>query len=139
MKTTLTVLLFGLLLCGCSQKETAKHYPKGTLVFSGYSSPESSFESYVWAMTKGDKTVYLQSMAPDVRKKFEEHLAGKTDAEIKEEFAKGMGFPGYTVQKQDAISADEVVLEIMLDGDNKVEKLSLKKIGSEWKLAGGSD
>src|ERR1035437_8574588 len=107
MKTTLTVLLLGLLLCGCSQKQAAKHYPKDTLVFSGYSSPESTFESYVWAMTKGDKTIFLQCMPPDARENFEKHLTGETDAQIKEEFAKGMAFPGYTIQKREVISADE--------------------------------
>ena len=134
MKNILIIVLSGFALCGCSKKETAKHYPKDTLVFSGYASPDSACESFTWAVSKGDKAVILQSMAPAARDGFEKHLAGKTDAQIKEEITKGMGFPGYTVQKREIISDDEVILDIMVDGADQIQKMDLKKIGSEWKL-----
>jgi hypothetical protein len=88
-------------------------------------------------MTKGDKTVMLQSLTPEARKEWEKMLAGKTDEQMKSEAAKGAAkIQGYTVQKREVVSADEVVVHFSMIGSDQVLKMDVRKIGSDWKIAG---
>ena len=136
MKTTFTILLFGLLLCGCTKKQATNNYPKESLAFAGYTRPEAALESWAWAMTKGDKTVMLQSLTPEAQIKWQKILAGMTDAELKAQAAEGVAkIQGYIVQKREVVSDDEVVLHITMMGSDQVQKYDMKKIGSEWRFA----
>lgn len=111
-------------------------YPRASLAFAGYASPESAMESWVWAMTKGDKTVMLQSLTPEASKGRQE-LAGKAESKMRAEFAKnGSDFTGYTIQKRKAISDNEVVLHVTMFGSDQVQKYDIRKVGSDWKLNG---
>src|SRR6185503_9981007 len=111
MKTLLIIIGLGLASVGFSQ--TTNDYPKDALKFAGYASPDSALETWTWAMTKGDKTVMLQSLTPEARKEWEKLLAGKTDEQMKSEAAKGAAnLSGYTIQKREVISADEIVVHI---------------------------
>ena len=137
MKTTLTILLSGLLLCGCSKKQATNDYPKASWAFAGYASPEAAQESWTWALAKGDKTAMLQSLTPEAQKEWQKMLAGMTDEQMKAQAAQGAAkLPGYTIQKREVVSDDEVVLHITMMGSDQVQKYDMKKIGSEWKLAG---
>jgi hypothetical protein len=135
MKTLLIIIGLGLASVGFSQ--TTNDYPKDALKFAGYSSPDSALETWTWAMTKGDKTVMLQTLTPEARPQWEKMLAGKTDEQMKAEAAKGAAkLAGYTVQKRETISADEVVVHFTMIGSDQVLKMDVKKIGSDWKIAG---
>ena len=135
MKTLLIIIGLGLASVGFSQ--TTNDYPKDALKFAGYASPDSALETWTWAMTKGDKTVMLQSLTPEARKEWEKLLAGKTDEQMKSEAAKGAAnLSGYTIQKREVISADEIVVHITRIGSDQVMKMDVKKIGNDWKIAG---
>ena len=87
MKTLLIIIGLGLASVGFSQ--TTNDYPKAVLKFAGYTSPDSALETWTWAMTKGDKTVMLQTLTPEARPQWEKMLAEKTDEQMKAEVAKG--------------------------------------------------
>jgi hypothetical protein len=131
MKTLLIIIGLGLASVGFSQ--TTNDYPKDTLKFAGYASPDSALETWTWALAKGDKTVILQTLTPEARPQWEKMLAGKTDEQMR---ASGANFPGYTIQKREVISNDEVVLHITMGASDLVQKYDLKRIGNDWKFAG---
>ena len=136
MKILLTIII-GLGLASVGFSQTTNDYPKDTLKLAGYASPDSAFETWTWAYSKGDKTVMLQSLTPEARKEWEKMLAGKTDEQMKAEADKGATkSAGYTIQKREVISADEVVLHFSPTGRTEVFKMVVKKVGKDWKLAG---
>ncbi len=88
MKTLLTAITISLGLASVGFSQTTNDYPKDALKFAGYSSPDSALETWTWAMTKGDKTVMLQTLTPEARPQWEKMLAGKTDEQMKAEAAR---------------------------------------------------
>lgn len=135
MKTLFTIIGLGLASVGFSQ--TTNHYPKDALKLAGYATPDSALETWTWAMTKGDKTVMLQTLTPEARKEWERLLAGKTDEQMKAEAAKGAAkLSGYTIQRREVISDSEVVVHFTMIGSNQVLKMDVRKIGSDWKIGG---
>jgi hypothetical protein len=136
MKTLLTIII-GLGLASVGFSQTTNDYPKDALKFAGYNSPDSAMETWTWAMTKGEKTVMLQTLTPEARKEWEKLLAGKTDEQMKSEAAKGAAkIQGYTVQKREVISDEEVVVHFTMIGSDQVMKMDVRKIGADWKIAG---
>jgi len=115
-------------------------YPRESLVFAGYASPESAMESWAWAMSKGNKTVMLQSLTPEAHKGWEELLAGKTESQIRAESFKGWtDIQGYTIQKREVVSDNEVVLRITMFGRDQAQNYDMRKVRNEWKLNEPSD
>ena len=79
-------------------------------------------------------------MAPDELSRNQERWQGKTEEEIaangKAEFEKVKGF---RILKKEALSDDEVVLTLYVEGLSPNEpkpRMKLQRIGSEWKSAG---
>ena len=135
MKTLLIVVGLGLASVGFSQ--TTNDYPKDALKFAGYASPDAALETWTWAMTRGDKTVMLLTLTPEARTVWEKSWAGKTDEQMKAEVAKGAAkFSGYTIKKREVISDDEIVVHLTLIGSDQIRKLDIRKIGTDWKIAG---
>ena len=135
MKTLLIIIGLGLASVGFSQ--ITNDYPKDALKFAGYASPDSALETWTWAMTKGDKTMMLQTLTPEARKECEKLLAGKTDEQMKAEAARGAAkLSGYTIQKREVISTNEVIVHFSMIGSDQVLKMDVKKIGADWKIAG---
>jgi hypothetical protein len=135
MKALLIIVGLGLASVGFSQ--TTNDYPKDSLKFAGYDSPDSTLETWTWAMNKGDKPVMLQTLTPEARVEWEKLWAGKTDEQMKAELAKGTAkFSGYTIKKREFISDDEIVVHLKLIGSDQIRKLDLRKLGIDWKIAG---
>jgi hypothetical protein len=137
MKTTLTIILSGLLLCGCS-KQADVTYPKESLSFAGYATPDSAMETWVWAVCNGDRSNIMRSLTPDAQKVWEEMLAGKTDKQMRDEAVQNADkLQGLVIHKKKVVSDDTVILyESMIGHAGEVEKMEVKKIGGEWKLNG---
>jgi phage tail tube protein FII len=134
MKTLLIIISLGLASLGYSQ--TTNDYSKDTLKCSGFASPDSALETWVWATIKGDKAELLKTLTPEARKEWEEMWAGATDEQMKSEAAKRAAkLTGYTIQKREVISADEVVVHFLVNGTDLM-KMDVKKLGNDWKIAG---
>ena len=136
MKILLTIII-GLASASAGFGQTTNDYPKDALKFAGYASPDLALETWTWAMAKGDKTVMLQSLTPEARKEWENLLSGKTDEQIKAEAARGTAkLQGYTIQKREVISDDEIIVHFSMIGSDQILKMDVRKIGSNWKIAG---
>ena len=134
----LLFIIIGLGLASVGFSQTTNNYPKDTLKFAGYASPDSALETWTWAMTKGDKVVMLQTMTAEARegKEWAKTLAGATDKQMKSVAAKSASLSGYTIQNRKVISADEVVIYYSMIGHDDVLTMDIKKMGSDWKIAG---
>jgi RNA polymerase sigma factor (sigma-70 family) len=114
-----------------------RYFSKESWAFVGYAKPESTFQSVVWAMSKGDLKTMLASVSPEEQVRMEKEFAGKSEEEIVAGNATEMEkIKGFRILKNEPISDDEVILTIFGDGKEETMKVRVKRIGNEWKLAG---
>jgi len=114
--------------------------------FAGYATPEASVESLIWGASTGDPEKYLDALTPLERERFRNRVfAGKSDDEVRRRslaFAKGM--IGYKITRKEAISEDEVRVEVTAPPSQDALKsgssvIVMKKIGNDWKNAGDAE
>ena len=135
IKTLLIIVGLGLASVGFSQ--TTNDYPKDSLKFAGYDSPDAALETWAWAVIKGDKPVILKTLTPEARTEWEKLWAGKTDEQMKVEMSnEAAKFSGYTIKRREVIAYDEVVVHLTIIGGDEIRKLDFRKIGTDWKIAG---
>jgi len=115
-------------------------FPKEAWAFAGYATPEAAFRSTVWALSNGEVKTLFASMTPDELSRSQDLWKDKTEEEIaangKAEFEK---IKGFRILKKEALSDDEVVLTLYVDGlspDEPTPRMKLVRIGNEWKSAG---
>jgi hypothetical protein len=111
--------------------------PRSSWAFAGYASPESAFQSSVWAISRGDVQTWLASLTPAMQVEVRQRAAGN-DAKIigeddQRDFAR---ITGYRILHRQVVSKDEVVFEVHAEGLNQTTKVSIQRIGNEWKHAG---
>ena len=137
MKALFTIIIISLGFVSVAFSQTTNDFPKASWAFVGYASPDSALESWTWALAAGDKKVMLQSLTPEAQKEWQKQLAGLTDDQLKAQAAQGAAkLLGYIIQKREVVSDGEVVLHITMIGSDQVQKMDVKKIASEWKVAG---
>ncbi len=136
MRALFATIIIGLGLVSVAFSQTTNVYPKASWAFVGYASPDAALETWTWAFSKGDKKVMLQSLTPEGQKGWQKMVARMTDDQWKAQVAQIAKIPGYTIRKREMVSNEEVVLHIGFSGSDEVQQFDMKKIGSEWKLAG---
>ena len=107
--------------------------------FAGYTTPEAALQSVVWAMREGDTRTLVASMAPDeLTRMMKDEWGGKSEAEIGADAKRGVDkINSIRILESKIISDDEVVLHIYAaGGEDHVQKISMKRLGAEWKFAG---
>ena len=107
-------------------------FPKTSWHFAGYANPESAVLSCMWAVNNGDVKTLLASSSPAAQKRLK---AGHEiiTAKDKADFAVTTG---YQILDKTVVSENEVTFEIHAQGLEQTVKLSLQRIGNEWKFAG---
>ena len=112
--------------------------PKASWAFAGYASPEAALQTYFWAMNKQDTTNLYASMTPGAREEFTkgQQDAGQTEAQFFRELAPVLKkFSGYRILEIQPVAADEFDLIIAIeDGPNKSDNMTVKRVGTEWKV-----
>lgn len=113
-------------------------YAKENWAFAGYASPEAALQSIAWAMREGDTKAFLAAVTAEERERMEKEWGNKSEAEVSADARKGTEkVKNIRILERKAISDDEVVLSIYAEGgDDHVQKMSMKRFGTEWKLAG---
>ena len=114
------------------------YYTKESWAFSGYATPEAALQSAIWAMREGDTRTLLASMAPQEVARMQNEWANKSEAKISADTKRGTDkISSIRVLESRRLSDDEVVLTVYAaGGEDKVQKISVKRIDAEWKLAG---
>jgi len=113
------------------------YYPKENWAFAGFATPEATLQSAIWAMREGDTKTFLASVTPEERERMEKESAGKSEAEVSANARKGVDkLSAVRILERKTISDDEVLLSVYAEGgEDKVQKISMKRYGTEWKLA----
>jgi len=113
-------------------------HPKDSWAYRGYSTPDATIESTLWAMMKGDKETILKAFAPDMLAQIEKQMGEK---DFSEEIKK-MNMAEFRVLDRQQLSPDEMVLTIYTarqneNGDkvnNSQEQTVFQRINGEWKV-----
>lgn len=113
------------------------HFPRDGWTFAGYASPESSLISAIWAMKEGNPKSYLDSLSPEEQTRIAKTWENKSEAEIA---AKHQGdvsaIGGIRILERQEVSPEEVVMNVYLDSVGRMERVSMKRIGADWKFNG---
>ena len=113
------------------------NFPRESWSLAGYTSPESALISAIWSMQQGNPKQYFESLTPEEQLRMTKAWEGKSQEEIA---AKHQGdtskITGMKVMDRQDISADEVVMSVYIQGVDRMEKVSLKRSGQDWKFGG---
>jgi len=113
-------------------------HPRESWAYRGYSTPEATLESTLWAMVNGDNNAALHAFSPDMLPEMAKQLEGKDFAEE----VKKMNMAEFRVLDRQQISPDEMVLTIYTarqdENGNKQngsqDDTVFKRIDGEWKV-----
>lgn len=121
---------------------TADFWPWDSWNFAGLGSPDDALRSSLWAANNGNLKALLDSTTGELRQMMEKEFEGKSaDEAAIRAMDEVSNLKSVQVLNRDFQSDDTVVLTAAFeDGDQThTEKLLLRKVGNEWKLAGKND
>jgi len=113
-------------------------HPKDSWAYRGYSTPDATIESTLWAMMHGDKDAALRAFSPDMLPDMAKQLEGKDFAEE----MKKMNMAEFRVLDRQQISPDEMILSVYTarqdengnNVNNSQEDTVFRRINGEWKV-----
>ena len=116
-------------------------YPDSTkrkdYAFTGYATPQSGFQSALWAITQMDAKAFLSSVTGQNAEMWAEELKDLPDGVMPGGFRNGAMFKatGFRIVEETPASQDEVHLKVFLEGSRITIKPVLQRVGGEWKWA----
>jgi hypothetical protein len=120
-----------------SATAAAELVPREAWGFAGYTTPEAAFQSTIFAHSQGDYDTFLASLTGDLARDNKEVLESKTPEGFAEYLRQGTAkITSYRILEREEISPEETVLVIYEAGINDMERVLMRKVGNEWKLAG---
>jgi small-conductance mechanosensitive channel len=114
-----------------------EQFPRESWSFAGYGSPEAALVSAIWAMREGDPKTYLESLAPDEQERIAQGWLDKSEAEIAAKHKSDVAtISGMRVLERQNVGANEVMMNVLIEGPNRIERVRMNQIGQEWKFGG---
>jgi len=112
-------------------------FPKADWSFAGYETPENALVTAIWAMQQGTPETYLDSLAPEEQVRMAQRWQGKSEEEIAAKHQSDVTrITGITVNGREDIDADNIVMNVQIEGVNRAEKVSMKRVDGQWKFGG---
>jgi hypothetical protein len=112
-------------------------FPRAAWTFAGYASPENALVSAIWSMQQGNSKQYFESLTPEEQLRMAKAWEGKSAEEIAAKHQSDTAkITGIKVLNQQAVSADEVRMNVYIEGVDRAEVVSLKRVGNDWKFGG---
>ena len=112
-------------------------FPRESWSQAGYASPESALVSAIYSMQQGNPKQYFESLTPDEQLRMSKTWEGKTSEEIAAKHVSDTSkITGMKVMDRQDISPDEVVMSVYIQGVDRMEKVSMKRSGQDWKFGG---
>lgn len=113
------------------------NFPRESWEFLGYKSPEDALVSAIWTMRQGDPQGYYESLAPAEQERMAELWQDKTEEEIASKHQSDVeGVSGIRVLDRRDISDHEVFLDVYVEGQGRMQTISMQRIDNQWKFAG---
>jgi regulator of replication initiation timing len=115
----------------------AGSFPRESWSFAGYQSPEAALVSAIWSMQQGNPKQYFDSLTPEEQLRMTKVWENKSQAEIVAKHqADTAAISGMRVTETQPVSAEETVMKVFIEGVNREEKVSMKRVGNEWRFNG---
>lgn len=112
-------------------------FPREQWSFAGYESPEAALVSAIWAMKEGNPSTYLQSLSTAEQQRIGQVWAGKNETEIAAKHQSDVSrITGLNILTQNAVSENQTVLSVEIQGTGRTELVNMVKSGAEWKFGG---
>jgi hypothetical protein len=119
------------------------NFPKSSWTFAGYADPVSALVTTLWAGSESKGDVTLASLSPELQQQLKNRFKGQLQANniSLEEFLtlssrrRVSSITGFRVLDQQAVSEEQVVLHLYVEGKEREDSFRMKKIGTEWKMA----
>ena len=148
LKTTVIVATLAIMAAGTATLTIQHARAKAAtpaFSFSGYSTPEASVASMLWAGSIGDFEKAMAACTPEQQDRIRAKMAGKSPDDIRREsIGRANALIGYKITKTEVVADDEVHLHIHATPSaqalhNGKTILVMRRIGNEWKQAGEAD
>ncbi len=109
------------------------YHPAAQARFAGYATPESTLESFLWAVRSRDTNLFLQALPPGAAEKVTISLPNGNFDEL---FDNLRAMAGFRVRASRVVSDHEIELEIQMDprSESDGEKMSFKRVEDAWKF-----
>jgi RNA polymerase sigma factor (sigma-70 family) len=119
------------------------NFPRSSWAFGGYSTPEATLESYMWAKSRGDVKTAFDSATSEMQQAIREsYFKDKSDAEISALLIENaQNQAGIQILKKMVTADDQVIFQVHLDGmpDKSYSLLTMRKLGGEWKVSSAEE
>lgn len=114
-----------------------EQFPREGWTFAGYAAPENALVSALWAMKEGNPKVYLDSLSPEEQLRIAKQWENKSETEIAAKHQQDVSkITAMRVLDKQVLSDEEVVMSVQIDGVGRTEKVSMKRVGTDWKFGG---
>jgi RNA polymerase sigma factor (sigma-70 family) len=111
-------------------------WSRSSFANEGYQSPFATLKTMLWATSSGDSDAFLECLAPETKARQQKLWQGRSKEALSAEGKQQLnGVTGVRIVDQTIISDDRVLLTVYLEGPGKTEKMPLRKIGDQWKVA----
>jgi hypothetical protein len=112
-------------------------FKKESWNFAGYASPEAALVSAIWSMKEGNPKTYLDSVSPEEQARMAKVWENKTEAEIAAKHQADVStISAFRILEQHIVNDNEVQMNVYIEGVGRMEKVSMKRMGSDWKFGG---
>lgn len=112
-------------------------FPREAWSHAGYASPESALVSAIFSMQSGNPKQYFDSLTPEEQLRMSKAWEGKSPEEIAAKHQSDTAkITGLRVLAQQAVSDSEIQMSVFIDGVDRAEKVSMKRVGNDWKFGG---
>jgi hypothetical protein len=115
----------------------ARSFHRDDWTFAGYNSPEAALVSAIWSMNQGNAKQYFESLTQEEQLRMAKIWEGKSAEEIAAKHQSDVSrIAGFRITESLPVTQEETVLKVFIEGVNREEKVSVKRVGNEWKFNG---
>jgi hypothetical protein len=112
-------------------------FPRESWTLAGYASPEAALVSAIYSMQQGNPKQYFDSLTPEEQLRMTKTWEGKSPEEIAAKHVSDTSkITGLRVLNQQVVSENEMQMNVFIDGVDRAERVSMKRVGNDWKFGG---
>ena len=112
-------------------------FPRESWAFFGYGTPDAALMSAIWSMQQGNPKQYFDSLTAEEQTRMAKVWENKPEAEIAAKHQADVSrITGMRILNRQEISPDEIQMNVYIDGVDRTEKVSMKRVGNDWKFGG---
>jgi hypothetical protein len=116
---------------------TADSFPRESWAFAGYGSPEAALVSAIWSMREGNPKTYLEGLSPEEQARMSQVWGNKPEAEIAAKHQSDVSkITSFRIVDRQEVSPEQVVMSVYIGGVERLERVSMRKVGTDWKFGG---